>query len=441
MGFLEDVQFVLDQTPAGRQVALFSATLPPPIRNIAQRYLNDPTRITIKNKTMTADSIRQRALFVPPRDKIETLVRILEVEETDGVIVFTKTREATVSVAEQLNGAGLSAVALNGDMAQRVRERTIEQLKSGQLDILVATDVAARGLDVTRISHVFNYDMPQDSESYIHRIGRTGRAGRKGEAVIFLTNNQRGKLRMIERATRQPIEVVQPPSADDINAMRVKRFTQRITDVTAEADLTIFKDIINNYATESGKPMDMIAAALAHIGQQGRPFFMKDRPARKRNERDDRRDDRGGRERFERDGRNRFDERPGRPSGGEGRRLGPPEPGMDRYRIEVGWRDGVKPGNIVGAVANEGGIDGDNIGPISIHDEYSTIDLPTGMPHEIFRTLQQTRVAGKQLRLSASRDQHSSPPRRNQGYRGGKPTGGPRGKASGKFSKGRKFRK
>ncbi|APZ93898.1 DEAD/DEAH box helicase [Fuerstiella marisgermanici] len=440
MGFLEDVQFVLDQTPAGRQVALFSATLPPPIRTIAQRYLSDPTRITIKKKTMTADSIRQRALFVPPRDKVETLIRILEVEETDGVIVFTKTREATVSVAEQLSKAGLNAIALNGDMAQRVRERTIDQLKSGHLDILVATDVAARGLDVNRISHVFNYDMPQDTESYIHRVGRTGRAGRKGEAVIFLTNNQRGKLRMIERATKQPIEVVQPPTADEINAKRIERFTQQITDVTAEADLTIFKDMISKYAEESGKPLEMIAAALAHIAQQGRPFFMKDRPARKRNERDDR----GGRERFERGnersgGRSQFSDRPSRPSGG-GRQLGPPEPGMDRYRIEVGWQDGVKPGNIVGAVANEGGIDGDNIGPISIHDEFSTIDLPTGMPRDVFQTLQQTRVAGKQLRLSASRGEQSSPPRRNQGYQGGKP-GGFRGKSSGNFSKGRKFRK
>ncbi len=446
MGFLEDVQFVLERTPAERQVALFSATLPAPIRSIAQNYLNDPARITIKKKTMTADSIRQRALFVAPRDKVDVLTRILEAEESDGVIVFTKTREATVTVADQLKRHGLSAVALNGDMPQKVRERTISQLKSGQLDILVATDVAARGLDVTRVSHVFNYDLPQDTESYIHRVGRTGRAGRKGEAIIFLTNGQRHRLRLIERTTKQPIEVVQPPTADDINAMRIMRFKQRITDMTAGDDLTVFKQLITEYAEESGKPMEMIAAALAQIGQDGRPFLMKDRPRRNEPFRDQRNDERGGRDRFERNGSGKFADRPRRNERSGGRQSGPPQNGMDRYRIEVGRDDGVKPGNIVGAVANEGGIDGEHIGPINIHDSYSTIDLPEGMPRDVFQTLQQTRVAGKQLQLSrATAENYSSAPRHGNGPRSGdagrsgksfRPNGsGGRGFAGGKGKK------
>ncbi|MFY9256645.1 MAG: DEAD/DEAH box helicase [Fuerstiella sp.] len=419
MGFLEDVQFVLEQTPETRQVALFSATMPGPIREIAKRYLNDPVRVTIKQKTMTAESIRQRAVFVPPRDRVDALVRFLEAEESDGVIVFTKTREATVTVAEQLCREGRKAVALNGDMAQNVRERTIEQLKNGKLDILVATDVAARGLDVTRVSHVFNYDMPQDSESYIHRIGRTGRAGRSGQAIIFLTNTQRGKLRMIERATKQPIQVVEPPTATEINAIRIERFKQQISDVIAGEDLSLFQQMVADYATVSKQSPEVIAAALAHLGQQGRSFLMQDRPRRQSFERDDRR----GNDRFERQdtrssrefgGNDR--ERGGRPGGERSRHGGPPESGMDRYRIEVGSEDGVRPSNIVGAVANEGGIDGEYIGPIRIHDNYSTIDLPTGMPREVFLTLQRTRVAGKELNLRlATEDADHSRPRRNSG--------------------------
>ena len=390
MGFLEDVEFVLDQSPPARQIALFSATLPAPIRKISERYLNEPAKITIKKKTLTADSIRQRALIVSTREKVSVLKRILEAEPTDGVIVFTKTKDATITVAEQLVQEGLSAIALNGDMPQKVRERTIDQLKSGRLDILVATDVAARGLDVTRISHVFNFDLPHDSESYIHRIGRTGRAGRKGEAIIFLTSGQRHKLRHIERATKQPIEIVEPPTADEINAFRVERFKERITNVTAARDLTMFKELISEYAQESGKPMEMIAAALAHIAQQGRPFLMKDLPKPKRERREKR----------EATGRN--GERQG-PDHKRNRQLGPPESGMLRYRIEVGRRDGVRPGNIVGAVANEAGLDGEFIGPIKIYDSFSTIDLPEGMPSDIYESLQRTWVSGKQLRISVDK--------------------------------------
>ncbi len=442
MGFLEDVEFVLGRAPKDRQVALFSATLPGPIRSIAQQHLTDPAKITIKTKTVTAESIRQRALFVSPRDKIDVLTRFLEVEETDGVIVFTKTKDATVSVAQQLSREGFSAVALNGDMPQKVRERTIEQLKAGHLNILVATDVAARGLDVTRVSHVFNFDLPHDSEGYIHRVGRTGRAGRNGEAIIFLTNAQRGKLRLIERATKQPIEVVQPPTIDDINATRIKRFKQSIDKITADQDLTLFKDLIAGYAKESGKPIETIAAAIAQIGQQGRPFLKKNRPKRERTERrDGHRGGRGGYDGFDQDRSSQHARHDGRR---EGRRLSPPEQGMNRYRIEVGHRDGVGPGNIVGAVANEAGIDGQCIGPIQIHDSYSTIDLPEAMPSDIYHTLQSTRVAGKQLRLSQLNEGGSDFGHGNKGHRkekshgekrhGGKSfsRGQPHGKAGGK---------
>ena len=396
MGFLEDVQFILNRAPAERQIALFSATLPEQIRAIAQDYLHDPAKITVKKKTMTAESIHQRALFVAPRDKVHALCRILESEETDGVIVFTKTKAATLQVSENLQRAGLSATALNGDMPQNARERTIEQFKSGRLDVLVATDVAARGLDVSRISHVINFDLPHDTESYIHRVGRTGRAGRTGEAIIFLSSSQRSKLRIIERATKQKIEIVQLPTTDDINQLRIKRFMQKITDTTASQDLTMFKDLVNLYAEESGKPMEMIAAALAHISQQGRPFLAKDRPQRPKSE--NRKKNRADHD--YQSGMGESGSRRRKETKRKNRHLGPPEAGMERYRIEVGKRDGVRPGNIVGAVANEAGIDGDFIGPIQIHEFYSTIDLPEGMPRGVYQTLRKTRVAGKQMYIA-----------------------------------------
>ncbi|MCA9084670.1 MAG: DEAD/DEAH box helicase, partial [Planctomycetaceae bacterium] len=448
MGFLDDVRFVLENAPEDRQIALFSATLPEPIREIAEEYLNNPSRISIRRKTMTAESIRQRAVFVAPRDKMDALRRFLELEETDGVIVFTRTREATAEVAEQLVREGFSAVALNGDMAQKVRERTIEQLKSGQLDILVATDVAARGLDVSRVSHVFNYDLPQDSESYIHRVGRTGRAGRAGQAIIFLTNGQRGKLKAIERMTRQTIEIVQVPDADEINTARVRRFRQRIADTVAQQDISMFQKLIHQFAEESGLAMEQIAAALAQISQRGMPFFLEDRGRsfkqdrkqrdRDRSERDNFSSDRPRRERrdrFEDSGRQARGDRDGADRRPRERTVGPVEPGMDRYRIEVGRRDGVKPGNIVGAIANEAGLDGEDIGPIRILDNFSTVDLPEGMPPEVFETLQDTWVSGRQLRLSLmGEDADSGRPRRPQGRRPEQRGRAPRGGGQKSFS-------
>jgi ATP-dependent RNA helicase DeaD len=391
MGFLEDVQFVLEQAPEKRQVALFSATLPEPIRKISKRYLNDPAKITIKQSKTDDANIRQRALFVSPRDKMDVLMRFLEVEQTDGVIVFTKTKDATVTVADKLIREGQKAVALNGDMPQRTRERTIENFRNGHLNILVATDVAARGLDVQRVSHVFNFDLPHDNDSYVHRIGRTGRAGRKGDAIIFLTGAQRGKLRQLERVAKQSIEVVDPPTSNDINSRRVERFCERIDQVTAARDLTVFKELIAKYADESGKPMEMIAAALAQIAQQGRPFLIKEQPKPKR-EKFERRDNDRGEGRGERGGRR------------QQREVRPTEEGMTRYRIQVGHRDGVKPGNIVGAIANEAGIDGECIGAIQIQDAYTTVDLPEGMPEETFHALQSTRVVGKPMRLGINRE-------------------------------------
>ena len=410
MGFLDDVEFVLKHAPKERQIALFSATLPKPIRNISQRYLNDPAKVTIKQKSMTADSIRQRAVFVPHRDKVNLLIKFLEAENADGVIVFTRTRETTTVVAEKLVKAGLSAVALNGDMPQNTRERTIQRLKSGQLDILVATDVAARGLDVSRISHVFNFDLPENPEIYTHRVGRTGRAGRTGEAIIFLSPSQKGKLRFIEKVTKQAIEIVDPPTAEAINSMRIQKFKEKIGSTIENEDLGFYLKMIADFAETTEQPYEMIAAAIAHMGQNGREFLMKDRPKREKyRDREDRGD--GGKKRGRRD---RFN--------------GAPDKSMKRYRLSVGKRDGVRPGNIVGAVANEAGIDGDDIGPIRIQESYSTIDLPKNLSREIIEILEDAWVSGRQLKIRPARDEDSRSSSRSGSRRKGRGNDDPRGR-------------
>lgn len=468
MGFLDDVKKVLEHTPDERRIALFSATMPGPIREIADQYLADPARITIKQKTMTAENIRQRAVVVKPHYKLEVLTRLLEIEETDGVIVFTKTREASVEVAERLVKAGLTAVALNGDMPQRTRERTLEQFKGGKLDILVATDVAARGLDVTRVSHVVNYDLPQDSSSYVHRVGRTGRAGRKGEAFILLTPSQRGKLKSIEKVTRQTIDLVQPPTAGEISQARVRRFKEQVLKTIAEQDLAKVEKLLTELSTESGQSLATIAAAITQLLQGDRQLFgIRDTQAwagdehRERGEgrergrdrfRDSAGDDEGRyqrRERRSRDGEERGerrersfdrgdrgdrgergDRRPERGFQGGFRKAGPPGAGMERYRIEVGHNDGVRPGNIVGAVTNEAGLDGSDIGPITIHEAYSTIDLPVWVAEDICEVLQETWVSGKQLRIrpAAGTDNLDD-------AGGGKPRRGGGGGGGGRFEK------
>lgn len=429
MGFLEDVEFVLQQCPPEKQVALFSATMPAPIRRIADQHLRDPHTVMIASKTMTAESIHQRAIYVNPREKIELLRRLLEVEETDGVIVFAKTKESTTVVAEKLIQMGYNAAALNGDMAQKARERTVDQLKSGRINILVATDVAARGLDVPRISHVVNFDLPHDNESYVHRIGRTGRAGRSGQAIIFLSNAQRAKLRSIERLTNQQIEICDWPSTEDINQKRIERFKSQITRSLADRDVTFYEKMIGQYCEETGTSIEKAAAALADIIQGGRPFLVKDRPkAEKPSRREERFDgDREPRDREPRDRGSRDFGDDNRPP----RKLGPVRPGMQRFRVEVGRVDGVRPGNLVGAIANEAGIDSEFIGPINIQTNFTTVDLPEGMPADIFQTLQNTWVMGKQLRIS--RDQGGKKRDFTGKPRHGKPAGKPKsGKRPGK---------
>ena len=424
MGFLEDVKFVLEHLPDQRQIALFSATLPAPIRKIAERYLTQPAKVTIKQKTLTADSINQRAVLVSPRNRVETLIRFLEAEEADGTIVFTRTRETTSIVADKLTQAGLKAFALNGDMPQKARERTIEKLKSGQLDILVATDIAARGLDVSRISHVFNYDLPENPEAYTHRIGRTGRAGKKGEAIIFLTNSQRGKLKFIEKITRQKIEIVEPPTADQINKMRIKRFYNSIDHTIANRDMHFFQKLVNDFINQSDHSVEKITAAIAMLGQNGRDFLMKDRPLGERKK-----------------ARSSKSE-----SGRKGKKFsGPPENGMARFRIAIGRHDGVRPGSIVGAVTNEARIDGEDIGSIRIHGSYSTIDLPSEQAEEILERLSDTRISGRPMRIRPYQErtqQRTKKSSRHPGARhSGKPSNRRRSKVYGKSKPGSRNKK
>ncbi len=559
MGFIDDVEWVLEQTPPERQVALFSATMPPPIRKIAERYLRDPEQISIRLSTTTAATIRQRYWVVSGLHKLDALTRILETENYEGVLIFVRTKLATVELAERLDARGYSCAAISGDVPQKLREKTIEQLKEGKIDILVATDVAARGLDVERISHVINFDIPNDSEVYVHRIGRTGRAGRHGDAILFVAPREQHMLRVIERATRQPIERMDLPSTEMVNDKRIGRFMQTITDTLATADLELFAELVERYQREHDVEPARIAAALASMVQGDQPLLLEppqrgdrhgrdsrdERPRRdgpRWEKRDEPRAERGyerrppprGEEsrpvRTDNDGPRRFEERPrfdadrpprrdgerppfgdrpprrdgerppfgdrpprfaddrsprgddarpprfaddrpprrdddrpprfqndrqdgnrpprfpsaegaprsdgerpprfaadrpprdderrpardgegppfgDRPPRGEGddrrAQLGvrtPPPAGMEGFRLEVGHRHGVMPGNIVGAIANEAGIDSRDIGRIQIHDDYSTVDLPVGMPNEMLSHLKRIWVGGQQMQIS-----------------------------------------
>ena len=407
MGFIDDVTWVLEQTPPERQIALFSATMPPPIRKIAKQHLRDAEEITIKVKTTTAETIHQRYWLVGHAHKLDALTRILEFEQFDGVLVFVKTKANTLELSEKLEARGHACAALNGDIAQNQRERIVDNFKKGKLDILIATDVAARGLDVERISHVINVDIPHDTESYVHRVGRTGRAGRKGEAIIFVTPRERGMLAAIEKATRQKIEPLVMPSTEDINDKRVAQFKQRITDAMESEDLGIFPDIIADYIQEHDASPLEVAAALAKLAHGDEPFLLprqEHRPASHVVDRD--RGDRG--------------------SGGKqpkGSERGPREPRvqLEHFRIEVGAAQGATPTNIVGAIANETGLPGRNIGQITIHENHSTVDLPT-MPPDVFQILQNVRVAGLKLRISKIGAGDMPPPPKNpRPPQGGKP--------------------
>jgi ATP-dependent RNA helicase DeaD len=393
MGFIEDVETILQRTPESRQTALFSATMPPPIKRIAKTYLNNPTEILVASKTSTATNIRQRFWLVSGMQKTEALTRILEAEPFDGMIIFARTKLGTEELATKLQARGFAAAAINGDMAQPQRERTIGMLKDGKIDILVATDVAARGLDVERISHVVNYDVPSDPESYTHRIGRTGRAGRSGEAILFITPRERGLLKSIERATRQEVTPMTLPTIKAINEVRISKFKDQITEALSDGGLDVFRSLIEAYERDHNVPAVEIAAALAKLARGDEPFLLEktDREAKPAPV---------------------FEERPGRVSREDflsrprtDRVARDPEPGMATYRIEVGHSHGVKPGNIVGAIANEGGVEAKKIGRIEIFDHFSMLDMPADLANETLTLLQGTVVAGQRLRIRRDGEQ------------------------------------
>jgi ATP-dependent RNA helicase DeaD len=380
MGFAEDVERILADTPEYKQVALFSATMPPAIRKITSKYLHDPVEVTVKSKTQTAENITQRYIQVHGPRKMDALTRLLEVEQGDAMIVFVRTKQATEEVAERLKARGFAAAAINGDIPQAVRERTIAALKDGSIDVLVATDVAARGLDVERISHVLNYDIPHDPESYVHRIGRTGRAGRSGTALLFVTPRERHLLKSIERVTRQKLVESELPSVDDVNAQRVEKFRDSITTAMANPGIDLFRRLIEGYARDHDVPMADIAAALALQSRDGEEFLMTEPPPEKRRERPDRgpRDD-GPRKRRE----IRSD--------------------LATYRIAVGKRHKVMPGAIVGAIANEGGLHRSDFGHITIRPEYSLVELPATLSKETLKALAKTRIQGQLIDLQPDR--------------------------------------
>lgn len=394
MGFIDDVQWVLEQTPPGRQIALFSATMPTEILKIARKHLQDPSEIAIKTKTATAATIRQRFWQVSGMHKLDALTRILEVESFDAMLIFVRTRIATTELAEKLQARGFAAEALNGDMAQKDRERKITQLKNGKLDLLVATDVAARGLDVDRISHVLNFDIPHDTEAYIHRIGRTGRAGRSGEAILFVAPRERRMLRAIEQATRQDIAELELPSTERVNNKRIADFKQSISDTLAKGELEFMQHLLEQFQRDHDIPAIAIAAALAKMTLGDTPLLLQpDPPAKFSREREPRK------ERADRDSSSKG--KKGGEKGSKPKLFG----GMQTYRISVGSKDGVKPGNIVGAITNEAGLDGQHIGNISIENTYCLVDLPAGMPKEILQGLQQVKVCGKRLDIALTDEQ------------------------------------
>ncbi len=418
MGFVDAVESILEQTPPQRQVALFSATMPAPIRRIAAKHLRSPVEVTIKSKTSTATNTRQRYWMVSGMHKLDALTRILEAEPFDGMLVFTRTKQSTVELAEKLEARGFSAAPLNGDIPQPQRERTVARLKAGQIDIVVATDVAARGLDVERIGHVINYDVPYDTESYVHRIGRTGRAGRKGEAILFIAPRERNMLRAIERATRQAIEPMNLPTVDAVNALRIAKFRQKVVETVPQSQAKALRPVVELLEAETGLPLIDIAAALASLAQGATPLLLgvqAERPSsvqpvstgmpRARPEPPAASQPPAEHEppaREQRSVRERPAARDADAAGEPPRRVRPKTAGtgMETFRIEVGSAHGIKPSNVVGAIANEAGIEGVHIGRIDIREDHSFVDLPEGMPKQIFKMLQKVLVAGRELRIS-----------------------------------------
>ena len=409
MGFIDDVEWILEHTPAERQTALFSATMPEPIRRVAHRYLRDPQEVKIKASTTTVDTIRQRFCQLNVQHKLDALTRILEVEEDfDAAIVFVRTKTATVELADKLEARGYAAAALNGDMTQQLRERVVEQLKRKALDIVVATDVAARGLDVPRITHVINYDIPYDTEAYVHRIGRTGRAGRTGTAILFVTSREMRMLKVIERATRQRIEPLALPTREAVADRRVAQFREQINQVLAAEELDFFRDVVSELEQGSDGNILDIAAALAFLAQRDRPLQLplssgRDIADEVRSQSAERRPERplreaGGRDYTERPPRNERPPRENREQILEKRRDFS-SGRMERYRIDVGREHNAMPKDIVGAIANEAGIESRFIGQINLYEDYSTVELPAGLPNEILAVLRKTRVRQTPLNI------------------------------------------
>ena len=400
LGFQPSVEKILSYLPEKRQSMLFSATMPNSIRKIAQQYLTDPVEIRVKAKTTTSANISQRYMQVMHSHKLDAMTRVLEVENYDGIIVFVRTKKETEEVADKLKARGFAAAAINGDIPQQLRERTVDALRDGRIDILVATDVAARGLDVERISLVVNYDIPHDTESYVHRIGRTGRAGREGAAILFVTPREKYMLRQIEKATRQKVEPMHMPTAEAVNETRKQRFAQQITETIESEDLSFFRQIIEDYENEHDTTAEDIAAALAVIAQQGRPFFLDESEDIARNSRpfSDDDSDRGGR---------------------KGKRVHNDE-GMVNYKLNVGRSSRVTAGAIVGALANEGGIKGSQIGSIDIRQHFTIVGLPQDLPRDFFDRLRDTKIAGEFINIRKD----NGPKGGGRGFGGGRREGG-----------------
>ena len=382
MGFIDDVQWVLEQLPSERQVVLFSATMPPEIKRICQQHLQNPAEIIIRTQKADASRIRQRHILLPHQQKLGALLRVLEAHGPGGVIIFARTKAVTVTVAEALEAEGITCSVLNGDVPQSLRERTIERLKQGRIDVLVATDVAARGLDVDRIGLVVNYDAPFDSEAYVHRIGRTGRAGRQGDAILFLSYRERRLLHSLERAVGSSIEAMDVPSDAEINQQRLDNLQQRLSDLISEPvpedrqqEVALMGEILQRLQRESDVTPDQLALAALRLAQGDSPLLVVPQPPMPANNR-------------------------GQGRGQDRRSPGRVPQSMERFRVEVGWQDRIKPGHLVGAIANESGLDGRQIGKITIFDDYSTVDLPQGMPPELMKRLQGVRVMQKELRIS-----------------------------------------
>ena len=388
MGFIDDVKWVMEKLPKERQIALFSATMPDVIRRVAEKFLNSPKVVKVKTKTATAQTISQRYWLVGGVHKLDALTRILEVESFDALLIFVRTKTATIDLAEKLSARGFTAEAINGDIAQNQRERIIKQLKNGKIDILIATDVAARGLDVDRISHVVNYDIPQDPESYVHRIGRTGRAGREGKAILFVAPRERRMLKTIERITRQPIDPMLLPSAKIINEQRVNNFKQRITDTLDNQELSIFEELILDYQKEHEIDAFKIASALALMAQGTEPLLLNEKEINQTS--------------FDEKNKNKISV-----SIHADTLKDHPKILMRRYKVAVGRKDNIKPGNVLGAIANEAEISSEFIGAIQIFQDFTTVDLPDEMPKETLQILKNTRVFDKKLNIEELNDSNN----------------------------------